>query len=442
MYFLSRVLGFVRTILTYQKLSRLEADLLSNADKIPTLIATIFLMGTIFSSVLPVVSRLEMDSRQKVNRYLSIITLTVAGFLVVGLGLCAISMEPLLELITSQSIIQKANYAGLWSMYILTARVALVIPLNFGIQAITGVLLNFNKRFLVFSLAGTIANFGSLAGLFLANGEFIKVLIGMVIGSCLSSLLYIWACLKMDYKFNWQLFHPQVLMSEIQVFGAELKQTLKMFLPRLLLIDGFIIANLMIGKISTSSGQAFAFETAASIQSTFLIVITSLGMVFFPDLSRTLNDKSLGVMIFWEKLSKYLKTAIWLGIVISLLSTFGSQYVMKLFEMAGKGQDNAKYIVLLAQISSFRLFFQAIKEILDKYLYAKEKQWEPMWLSLLSVLGQLIVFCILWIMEIDAGILAMLVLTSYYMVWCVLAMFVVRRDYLREIPNQFKIYKE
>ncbi len=440
LYFLSRVLGFGRTIVTYQNLTRLEADLLSNADKIPNIIATIFLMGTIFSSVLPVVSRLEARSREEVNRYISIITVIIMSVLVVVLGLCWWQMDWMLELITSKEIIKQAYQAELWDMYLLTARLSLLIPFNFAIQAIGGVLLNFNKKFFIFSLAGTIANIGSIAGLYFTKGDFIKVAIGMITAVSVSSLLYLWACLKLKYNFKLNVLIPTKFISEVRAFGPELRQTIKVFLPRLLLIDGLVVANLIIGRIATSEGQTFAFETAASIQGTFLIIVSSLGMVFFPDLSRILNDKTLGVMVFWEHLSKYLKTAVLLGLFISLLSTFGSYWVMKLFELAGKGQNNADYIVLLAQISSFRLFFQAIKEILDKYMYAKEKQWAPMWLSIGGITGQIVVFAFLSIANLDAGIMAMLMLLTYYMVWCLLAVQVVSADYHRDLPEKYKIY--
>jgi peptidoglycan biosynthesis protein MviN/MurJ (putative lipid II flippase) len=440
LYFLSRVLGFARNFVSYQKLTRLESDLLSNADKIPNIIASILLMGTIFSSALPVVTRLESQSKDRSGRYISLITLFIFAFLTLILGFCWLQMEWLLELITSEHLIKQAYDNGLWEVYLLTARISLIIPFNFAIQAITGVLLNFNKKFFIFSLAGAIANVGSIVGLYFTKGDFIKVVIGMLVATTLSSILYLWSCLKLDYKFNFDLLIPKKLISEVREFEPELKQTIKVFLPRLALIDGFMVAGLVLGRIVTSTGQISAFEIASSIQSTFLIVMSSLGIVFFPDLSKTLTNKNLGFMVFWEKISKYLKISMVIGFVISLMSIFGSYWVMKLFELAGKGQDNAEYIVFLVQISSFRLFFSSIKEILDKYLYAKEKQWTPMWLSLVSVFAQIVVFGILYLFKFDAGLIAMIMFLTYYMVWCLLAIQVLRSDYIKNLPDKYKIY--
>jgi peptidoglycan biosynthesis protein MviN/MurJ (putative lipid II flippase) len=431
LYFLSRVLGFVRTIVTYQKLDRLPADLINNADKIPSLIATIFLMGTVFSSTLPIVSRLSNKSKEEANRYLSLVAYFLFFTLFFGLLVCLIFTEPLVSFLTSPEIILQAKAAGMWDMYILSSRVLLLTPFNFGIQAVLGVLLNYNKKFLIFSLAGTIANLGTLVGFAATqNQEFVKVAIGMVLGTSFSSLLYIYTTLKMGYKFDFRLFKPSFLIAELRHFKSDLIQTLRMFIPRLFIIDGLIISGLIIGRFSDSAGQITAFDIATSIQSTFLIIVTSLGLVFFPDLSKTLNNKELGRMIFWEKLNKYLRTSLWLGICISILSIFASGIVMNLIELAGKGQRNSAYIILLVQLGSFRLFFNALKEILDKYLYAKEKQWEPMWLSVLAIISQILVFLVCANLNLDAGVLTMIVLTSYYMFWCIFAMFVVRRDYI------------
>ena len=194
-----------------------------------------------------------------------------------------------------------------------------------------------------------------------------------------------------------------------------------------------VIATLILNKTAENTRQIPSFDMATSIQGAFLIIVSSLGMVFFPDLSRILNDKTLGVVIFWEKIGKYLKIAMILGITISILATILSPIAMILIELLGKGQNNGVYIIQLVQVSSFRLFFQAIKEILDKYLYAKEKQWEPMFLSIAGIIGMVIFYKVGSLFGPDAGILATLVLTSYYLVWCVFAILIVRNDYKKSL---------
>jgi peptidoglycan biosynthesis protein MviN/MurJ (putative lipid II flippase) len=440
LYFVSRILGFVRTLLVYQKLDKLPSDLILNADKIPNLIATILLMGTIFSSVLPVASRLQTKnpkSEKVLNEYINLIIIFLVLILFVILACCFVYTEDLLALITSSDIIQKSKEAGLYDLYVLSSRILLISPLNFGIQAIFGVLLNLKKNFLIFSMAGVVANLGGILGLMYCDGknDFVKMAIGMILGISLSSLLYIWGAVKGGYKFDFGLINPVYLIKKFVYFKAELWDTFKVFVPRLLLIDGFNIANLILGKIAQNEGQISAFDIATSIQNTFFVVVTSLGLVFFPDLSKTVHDKDLKPEVFWNKLRSYLKTAIYIGLTISVLSLFGSSYVMKLFELAGKGQNNSAYIILLAQVSSFRLFFQAIKEILDKYLYAKERQWQPMLLSISGMIGQVICFVIIINGDLDSGVLASLLLIVYYAVWCLFATIIVKKDYKNSIKT-------
>jgi peptidoglycan biosynthesis protein MviN/MurJ (putative lipid II flippase) len=440
LYFVSRILGFVRTLLVYQKLDKLPSDLILNADKVPNLIATILLMGTIFSSVLPIASRLQTKNKHSdndLNTYINLIITCLVIVLFGILGYCFVFTESLLDLITSSDITQKSKDAGLYDLYVMSSRILLISPLNFGIQAIFGVLLNLKKNFLIFSMAGVVANLGGILGLLYCDGrnDFIKMAIGMILGISLSSLLYIWAAVRSGYRFDFMLINPVMLMSKFVYFRKDLWSTLKVFLPRLLLIDGFNIANLILGKIAQNEGQISAFDIATSIQNTFFVVVTSLGLVFFPDLSKTLNDKSLKAEVFWNKLRSYLNTAIILGFVISILSLFGSTYVMKLFELAGKGQNNSAYIIILAQVSSFRLFFQAIKEILDKYLYAKERQWQPMLLSIGGMIGQVICFAVIFKGDLDSGVLASILLIVYYAVWCLFATIIVQKDYKNSLKT-------
>jgi peptidoglycan biosynthesis protein MviN/MurJ (putative lipid II flippase) len=158
-------------------------------------------------------------------------------------------------------------------------------------------------------------------------------------------------------------------------------------------------------------------------------------LVFFPDLSKTLNDKTLPLMAFWNKLSYYLKSAMVLGFCVSIVSIFATPLVLKLFEILGKGSSNQSYILALIQISSFRLFFQSIKEILDKYFYAKERRLQPMLLSVIGGISQVIfLFFGLWL-GLDAGILSMLVLMVYYFTWSLFATIFVRKDYLESIST-------
>jgi peptidoglycan biosynthesis protein MviN/MurJ (putative lipid II flippase) len=206
-------------------------------------------------------------------------------------------------------------------------------------------------------------------------------------------------------------------------------------LPRFFLIDGLTVAGIIVSIIAKDEGKAVAFSIATSVQSTFFIIVSSLGLVFFPDLSKTLNDKSLPVMAFWNKLGYYLRSAMYLGFFVSIVSIFATPLVLKLFEILGKGSSNQSYILALIQISSFRLFFQSIKEILDKYFYAKEKRLQPMILSILGVVSQIVLlFFGLWL-GLDAGILSMLVLMIYYATWSLFATIFVRQDYTKAIKN-------
>src|ERR671933_2232069 len=76
----SKVLGFVRDILTDHKVDRLSSDLLLNANTVSEYLSTFLLMGTIYSSVLPIASKYDSQEKENVelSKYLNLVTLALS----------------------------------------------------------------------------------------------------------------------------------------------------------------------------------------------------------------------------------------------------------------------------------------------------------------------------------------------------------------------------
>jgi peptidoglycan biosynthesis protein MviN/MurJ (putative lipid II flippase) len=461
----SKVLGFARNIIL-TKYDPIYADIFANGDKISGTIITIFLTGALASSVLPVASKVLINKGdQELQKYLSVILALLIGFLFIICGLTFIFTPAILENINIDTW-NKIKEAKALDQYIWVSRLSILTCFNFGLQGLFGVILNLKKRFLVFSLTGIITNLGCIAGgligLKIFPNNVLPLVIGLIVGGTISTILYIIEVNKSGFKlFNTKTNCHSELDSESSAVGlgnveiqqaptwitnldnsiAELKanyktsrpeiiSTLQTMLPRFFIIDGLLVASIAIFKIQSITGQATAFELATSIQAVFFIFVSALGTIFFPNLSETLQNKKLNKNVFWDQLTKYLKNAISLGFLISVAAIFLSPLVVIIFEVLGKKQAYLSDVIYLVQIGAFALLFQSIREILSKYMFTKEKVFMPVILSLSAMVAQVVyIYGLNAFTELDKNVIVITSLMINYMIWSILGMVVVRRDY-------------
>jgi putative peptidoglycan lipid II flippase len=433
--FLSRGLGFVRNILLYRQMDRIHADLLLASTKIPETIASLLIMGTIISSMLPVATRFEAekDGDEKVSRYINIMTLIIIFVLLLITLACLVFTPYLLRLSTSEKLLATFVEQGLFDGYVLTSRILLLGPFFFSLQAILGVFLNIKRRFGVYSWAGSVYNLGTILGILVGvrNG-YIQTSIGMMLGAFLTVVIFWNEARKFGYRaYINQIWKTKVNISKLfrtnfDEFKLDLIQTARVFLPRIFLINGAILANLLINRVSENPGQITAFDIGLSIQGLFLSLVTSAGTVFFPDLAKAFNTEIKEV--FWNKLGLYLKYIFLTSIAGVILTIVFAPSVMWLFELFGKGQDNAEYIILVARVCTISLVFQSLNEILSKYFYVLERVWQPVIISTLGLIGQLVTVYILINLKVDAGISVSFGLGMANMIVCIVSFYLIYMD--------------
>ena len=407
--FLSRGLGFARSVLIYNRMDKISGDLLIASTKIPETIASLLIMGTIISSMLPIASGLEQEEKgdKKVSSYLNFMMVSVIFMLSIITLFCLAFTSDLLVFTTSSDLISLFEKQGLFSDYVLTTRILLIGPFLFALQAIFGVFLNIKHRFAVYSWAGAIYNIGTICGILIGvrNG-YIQTSIGMMLGAFLTVILFWHEAQKFGYSSHLSsLFRVNMFSLTRQAFvdfKSNIIATWKVFLPRIFLINGAILANLLITRVAQNAGQVTAFDIGLSIQGLFFSLVTSVGTVFFPDLAKAFNSDIKDK--FWEKLNLYGKYIILTSIVGSLFTVVFAPVVMWLFELLGKGQNNADYIVLIARVCTLGLIFQSLNEILSKYFYVRQRVWQPVIISTLGLIGQLIAVFTLIRFKFDAGI--------------------------------------
>lgn len=433
----SKFLGFIRQFLIWDKLDSLRSDLLLSSAKIPEFLLVFLLMGTVYSSVLPVASRLDArdNSGVKTSKYLSLVFYLLNLVLLVFVVFLWVFTEPVLQLFTSGEVWKQAMEASLIDDYILVSRILLIIPFVSAFQSILGIFLTMRKKFFIFSLAGTIANLGTIYGLLVSQGDIVKISLSMVWGWLVVDALFLLVALRSGFEFK--SLSLITFISDLKNFKADLMDTLKTFLPRIFLIDGFYFSSFLINPLTTSKGQITAYDIGISIQSSFFILITAIGTVFFPHLSKIFFEKKFSEIAFWNTLFKYLRVSLLLGTVVAVFTFLVSPLVMEVYSLAGKGQNNKDLIVFIAQISSVSLIFRAGKEILSKYFYIKERVFIPLILSTTSLISQAFVTLFLFYafrIETVVAVTAGLIVNE--VIWMVLAWLYLRKDNMLFLAKQ------
>lgn len=405
--FLSRGLGLVRNLLIYQQFSQIDADLLLASTKIPDLLVSLLIMGTISSSVLPVASRIEAkdtkDNRH-VSEYINLLYISIVGVLLIISAIIVIFTPWFLRISTSDVVLESFRANGLYDQYITMTRIMMLGPLAFATQGVFGSYLTLKERFTVYSWAGAIYNIGSIIGILLFPLNYFAPAIGMMGGAMVNSLLYIVDSKRGNIQFpslNFSRYFKSAWLSHKQDFIS----TWQVYVPRIFIINGLVGGNLLINTVASDQGQIFAVDLALSIQGVFFSLITSASTVFFPNISKTFNSLRISPRRKWKRLF-YLLEGVGAVAAIGMLGTLlFAPVVMWIFELFGRGQDNAEYIILLTRVTALAIVFQSLIEILSKYIYVKERIWQPAVISLTGFAVQLLVtYVVVGVAKLDPGI--------------------------------------
>jgi peptidoglycan biosynthesis protein MviN/MurJ (putative lipid II flippase) len=434
--FVSRALGMLRQILVYNRMDKISSDLLIASDKIPANIAQLLITGAIISSVLPVASRLETDTKdnKEVSKYLNLMLIGLLGIIfLINLTVLVFTPQILsLPFVTSSTVLNSFKDAGVLEDYFAVTRILLIGPLLFAIQAILNVYLFLKKKFFVFAWAGVVYNVGYIAGILLTprNGYFTTAW-GAVVGIFLTTLIYFIEARSSGFKSIRVLLQTgknkfDFLKLNIAKYKMDLTKTWQVFVPRIFILDSVISANLLITPIAQNSGQITAVDIALSVQGAFYIIISSLSTVIFPDLAKLMNEKKNR---FWPTLGRYTKNAVLISLVVTILTILGAPLIMYIFSLFGKGQNSEQYIVLVAQTASIGIVFRAFREIISKYFYVKERLWQPALLSMGGILVQVFATYFLYLMKVDSGINVAITLTINNIAWSALAFWLVWKDW-------------
>ena len=424
--FLSRGLGLVRNILLVSEnfLTLREADIVLLATKVPDTLVSLLIMGTISSSLLPVAARTNQGdpTNQKVSDYLNLMYLSLLGVLGFFSVFILLFTPAILRLTTSPTLLTAIEVEGFFERYVHMTRILMLGPLIFATQGVFGIYLTLKERFGVYSWSGAIYNLGMIGGILFVGvfpGAVFAPVWGMMAGAALASGVYVLASIRAGYR-------PLRLdfLKKGKILWERTKRdfylTWRAFLPRIFLLNGVVVGNLLINTVGDGwEGQVTAVDLALSIQGVFFTLITAVSTVFFPNIAKTFNNPQASKRYFWRRFFKFFE-----GVgLVSVGGTLGTwllaPVVVWVFTLFGNSTRLPDYVILLTRLSAVAIVFQSLVEILSKYIYVRERVWQPALISLTGLVGQVgITFLLRFVYGVDAGVAVVLgIIVNFALVW-------------------------
>ncbi|GAB4143148.1 MAG: hypothetical protein OHK0017_00130 [Patescibacteria group bacterium] len=376
-------------------LPRERAEMVNIGLSLPSDLITVFIMGSILISVLPQISKLmerdKRDNSKTVDIYVTWCVIILSGLMAL-LALILIIFTPQLWNTLNPSLLGDLRKQGLETEFIFFSRIVLISPLIFGIKSVLGAFLNIKKEFLVYSLEGVIYNIGFIFGLlfFYRWWGVYGIAAGSVFGMLLTMIAFLTDAIRHGFRFRIGWF-PEL--------GPILKQTLILYIPRLLIYSNIRMAERMITLlVPEADGQVSALQYALDIQGVFLGIAVSLATVFLPNLAQLLAGKGRELK-FWSYLKKYLRVSLLISLVgVGLTIIFTPVLTWLIPILIPVSSDSPivslnSLIIELTFILALALPFLSINEIFSRYFTVMEYTWQPVVVSfssnVITVVGSL-----------------------------------------------------
>lgn len=375
---ISRIIGLLRDRLLAADFGAGDSlDAYYAAFRLPDLVFNTLIFGALGSAFIPQFVRLWINDKEKAfklaNNILNILIIIVIIFTIIFW-----LFSPILIPILTPGF----NEAKQITTIDLT-RVMLISIIFFSLSTVMAGILNSLKKFFLYSLAPVFYNIGIIIGiLYLAPFLGIKgVAYGVILGSFLHFLIQMIAAYRAKWKYSFSLkLDPLV------------KKVFKLMIPRTIGLAAVQINQIIITALASllKSGSLTIFNLANNIQF-FPITIfgISLSTVVFPSLSKFWAKNELNN--FSDRLYKSFRQIIYFVIPISFFIIFFKSEIVTLLLGVGKfDQSNIYETGQVLAFFSLSIFAQSLLPVLTKAFYAQENTKQPVIISIISIIVNII----------------------------------------------------
>jgi len=376
---LSLLLGFIRDrILAHFFGAGQELDVYYAAFKIPDLIFVTAGSLVSISVLVPLFAKKETEGEKHLKNATDSI-FTVFSFLIV---ICCIAAWFLIPYLVPFAF--KGMSIAAQSQTIYLSRILLLSPLLLGFSNFFGSIVQYEKRFVLYSLSPLLYNLGIIAGLVFGVQSY--GIIAAVFGVCLGAFLHLFL------QAAFTLFSARAPRLTLQLKWRDVWDTARLSVPRTLALSIASFVGLFFAALSSRIGEgAIAiFNLSFNLQSIPLSLIgVSFSLSAFPALAFSFAKKNLSEVVLY--INNGLRQIIfWVLPITSLIIVLRAHIVRVILGSGVFDWSDTRLTSAALSLFVISAVFQSIQLFLSRSHYALGKTKWPLLANLLG--GALSVF--------------------------------------------------
>ncbi len=385
---LSRILGLVRDRLLAGRFGAGdELDIYFTAFRLPDLIYSILIMGAISSALIPVFAQYFKKDEKGAWQLIGGLISWCILILIIFSGILILFAPQVVSFIAPGfSDIKKDTTVAL-------TRIMFLSPLLLGISSILSGVLQYFRRFFVYSLAPIMYNLGIILGIifFVPKMGLMGLAWGVVLGAFLHFLIQLPSAIYSGFKFN-GLFKPH----------AGIKKILKLTIPRTIGLAGTQINYVVITAIASSLavGSIAIFNLANNLQYVPIGIIgISFSMAVFPRLAESSVEENKEK--FSQDFSSVFNQVLYLVLPIMAIFFILRAQIIRLVLGTGQfGWADTRLTAAALGIFAISVFAQSLIPLISRAFYSLHDTKTPVSISLVSIgLNILMSFGFVWILN-------------------------------------------
>lgn len=370
----SRLIGVVRDRVLASTFGAGDAlDAYYAAFRVPDLLYNLIILGALSAGFIPVFAEyLETRERHEAWRLaeqvLSVVGATMA---VACLGLALLA--PVIVPITVPGFSpEKAE------MTVRLSRIMFLSPFFLGLSAVMGGILQATRRFVAFSIAPVLYNFGIIFGTVVLVPEL--GLEGVAWGVVLGAFLHFIVQASVALRLGLRRIPPPSFMHE------GVRRILHLMAPRTagLAVTQVNLVILLAFASGLSAGSVAVFNLANNLQSFPVGIIgISFAVAAFPLLSQTASRKDIPAFV--AAIDSAVRKISFFILPATALFFLSRAQVVRLALGAGEfGWDDTIRTADVLGVFLISLFAQAIVPLFARAFYALQNTWTPFWAGIVA----------------------------------------------------------
>lgn len=388
----SRITGYLRSILITNLLTEFQSDALLAAFRTTDLMYNLLIGGAIAAALVPILSGYlardeEEDGWKAVGTFLNVIFL-----LMVVISILGVIFAPWVISLTFKGFKGELRETAIQLTRILFPSVGFMM-----LAGMTNGVLNSYKRFTAAAFGPSLYNLGTATSIFILSRYGVKY---VAFGVLASAIMYFF--IQISFAFpNFRHYRPRILWK-----NTGFKRLFKLAIPSLAAsgiaqINVFISSNFI--SLYENHGNVTAYNNANEIwQLPYGIFAMGLGTALLPTLSEKLALKKVDE--FKSILNKGFKSILFLIIPSTIAFIVLSQQIISVVYKWSPSFTESRINTAAAMLLLFTaaIIGQSMLALLNRAFYASNDTKTPMYIGVISIALNF-VFCSIFFYATDLG---------------------------------------